>query len=112
MELWNTSAESKQILLTFLDLRTPSITQTPIIYHDEMIAALQCWSDAFPSPRFVWKKDGFVVHQGASYSVSNANLSHAGEYVCEASNAARVVTARTNVELLCKYSKKETFERF
>ena len=93
--------------MTFLDVRTPSITQTPIIYHDEVIAALQCRSDAFPAARFVWKKDGRVVHKGASYSVSNANLSHAGEYVCEASNAARVGTARTNVELLCKYSKKD-----
>ena len=76
-----------------------------------MIVALQCRSDAFPSPRFVWKKDGLVVHQGASHSVSNANLSHTGEYVCEAGNDARVATARTNVELLCKYSKKETFEK-
>lgn len=72
-----------------------------------MIVALQCRSDAFHSARFVWKKDGRVVHQGALYSVSNANLSHAGEYICEASNAARDATMRTNVELLCKYSKKE-----
>ena len=72
-----------------------------------MIVALQCRSDTFPSARFVWKKDGRVVHQGASYSVSNVNLSHAGKYVSEASNAARDATTRTNVELLCKYSKKE-----